>query len=246
MSDYFNDDILNEGIYSMANPSKNTFKDFGKVSDHFLKVKESDPKYIAQKMQDELERKRIERERIERSKQTSKKISDSLKKDSERIDLMSRNITQKDLDEFRSPINNDKWVKDSDPKSSNIPNKDNKPSANIPSAVMGPQTLKNKIETNINTIKADPKEFITKNKNVALGGVAGAAAVLGIGAIIANILKKRKWKLDGCNKIENPSKKQQCKNYIMKKNMSDIKSQCKYANNPEKCKRMAMEKLRDI
>ena len=49
MSNYFNDDILNEGIYTMANPSKNTVKDLGKVADHFLKVKESEPKYVEDK-----------------------------------------------------------------------------------------------------------------------------------------------------------------------------------------------------
>lgn len=88
--------------------------------------------------------------------------------------------------------------------------------------------------------------YTKHNLKVAGGVAAGAAAAIGIGAIISNILKKRKWKMDGCKNIEDSSKRQQCKDYIVKKNMSDIKSQCKFSNNPEKCKRIAMEKLRDI
>ncbi len=251
MSKYFNDDILNEGIYTMANPSKNTVKDLGKVADHFLKVKESDPRYITKK-QEEAATEKITREFNERKLKnqiaTNKQKLDAEK---QKLDAEKQQIFDKEWNELQT--NKDKWVNDSDTESTRVISKDNKPSPNIPSAVLGPQTLKNKVDTVVNNIQAGPSRWgqITSNvyknnKGAVAGAAVGAAAAVGVGAIIANILKKRKWKLDGCNKIEDPSKKQQCKEYIVKKNMSDINSQCKYSNNPEKCKRIAMEKIRDI
>lgn len=252
MSNYFNDDILNEGIYSMANPSKNTVKDLGKVADHFLKVKESDPRYIENKRTRENKEWVDKQDKIKKAKETAKANSDKMKEDQLRIELHKKNMTPEDLVNFRGPNNREPYVNDTT--ANKIPNKNNSPDPNIPSAIMHPQNLKHKVITALNKVYADPKgaasELYKNNKGAVIGATAGAAAAgvaaVGVGAIIANILKKRKWKLDGCNKIEDPSKKQQCKDYIVKKNISDINSQCKYANNPEKCKRIAMEKIRDI
>lgn len=247
MSNYFNDDILNEGIYTMANPSKNTVKDLGKVADHFLKVKESEPKYVEDKRSRENKDWMEKQDKLKRTEATAKANAEKLKQDQIRIELHKKNMTPEDLVNFRGPNNKETYVNDANANS--LSNKNNSPDPKIPSATIHPQELRHKVSTAINQVYGDPKSVATNlyknNKGAVLGTAAGAAAAVGIGAIVANILKKRKWKMDGCNNIEDPSKKQQCKAYIVKKNISDIKSQCKYANNPEKCKRIAMEKLRE-
>ena len=241
MSNYFNDDILNEvGLRDLSDPKamkKNLEKEkYNRLQNTINKSQNPQEKARAASIINTEERLKYEaNERQRKARETADMANKQKKAELERQYKSgeTRPLTAKQREIANRPENKNRDIEKelNDLKSGAeqgevMPHTPNQYHANNPAPYFDVQTK--------------------HNLKVAGGVAAGAAAAVGIGAIVANILKKRKWKMNGCNNIEDPSKKQQCKSYIMKKNMSDINSQCKYSNNPEKCKRIAMEKIRDI
>ena len=83
------------------------------------------------------------------------------------------------------------------------------------------------------------KEVFDKNRGEALIA-GGAAAAIGVGAIVAKIRERQKWKMDGCNSIADEVKKAKCRQSVAKSfgpQVNAAKSRCEKTSDPEACKK---------
>lgn len=105
----------------------------------------------------------------------------------------------------------------------------------------------NKIKRTIDDVTRKVQSYNTPdNMSKLKTGALIGAGVLGVGAIVANILKKRKWKKEGCKDIADPVKQNKCKQYVYNATSKDAQSECKFSNDPKKCHQMVMSRLKDL
>lgn len=106
-----------------------------------------------------------------------------------------------------------------------------------------------KVSDTVSSTKEKIDNASPTTKAAVVGGTAGAALASGVLAskLIDKVNEKLDWKVEGCDKISDPEKKTQCKQYLHSQKAKELQSslsKCDDANNPDDCRKAIQAEIK--